>query len=68
MTAIAAIPPGETLGGRALRILLKNRSAVLWFSVIGLYAVVAVLGTVGALPDFQERGGGSYEPPSLSFA
>ena len=68
MTAIAAIPRGETLGGRALRILLKNRSAVVCFSVVGLYAAIAILGTVGALPDFQERVGGSYEPPSLSFA
>lgn len=68
MTAIAAIPRGETLGGRALRILLKNRSAVLCFSIVGLYAAVALLGYVGALPDFQERVGGSYEPPSLSFA
>jgi peptide/nickel transport system permease protein len=68
VTAIAAIPRGETLGGRALRILLKNRSAVVCFSVVGLYAAIAILGTVGALPDFQERVGGSYEPPSLSFA
>ncbi|MCH7708277.1 MAG: ABC transporter permease [Myxococcales bacterium] len=62
------MPRGETLGGRALRILLKNRSAVVCFGVVGLYAAIAILGTLGALPDFQERVGGSYQPPSLSFA
>lgn len=66
--AVATIPRGETLGGRALRILLKNRSAVVCFGVVGLYAAIAILGTLGALPDFQERVGGSYQPPSLSFA
>jgi len=72
VTATAAIPRdetrGETLGGRALRILLKNRSAVVCFSIVGLYAAVALLGYAGVLPDFQERVGSSYEPPSLSFA
>lgn len=66
--AVATIPRGETLGGRALRILLKNRSAMVCFGVVGLYAAIAILGTLGALPDFQERVGGSYQPPSLSFA
>ncbi len=68
MTAVAAIPRGETLGGRALRILLKTRTAVICFGVGGLDVASAILGYLGALPDFQERVGGSYEPPSLSFA
>ena len=66
--AVATLPRGETLGGRALRTLLKNRSAVVCFGIVGLYAAIAILGTLGALPDFEERVGGSYEPPSLSFA
>jgi len=68
VTAIASIPRGETLGERALRILLKNRSAVICFGVVGVYILIAILGSLGALPDFQERVGGSYEPPSLSAA
>jgi len=68
VSAIAEIPRGETLGGRALRILLSNRSAVIAFGVVGAYVLIAILGTLGALPDFQERVGGSYEAPSLSFA
>ncbi len=33
-----------------------------------MYLLVAILGYLGLLPDFQERVGESYEMPSLSFA
>jgi ABC-type dipeptide/oligopeptide/nickel transport system permease subunit len=68
MKTIVELPKGETLGGRALRILLKNRSAMISFGVVGVYILVAILGTLGLLPDFQERVGTSYEAPSLTFA
>jgi len=44
---------------------LRLRKYVLaCFGVVAAYAVVALAGYGGLLPDFQERVGGSYEPPS----
>jgi len=59
---------GESLGRRAARNLRRDRTAMVCFVVIAAYVGVALLGYTGLLPDFQERVGGSYEPPSLSFA
>lgn len=59
---------GESLGRRAVAILLRDRTAVACFVVIALYVTVGVLGYAGLLPDFQERVGGSYEAPSLDLA
>jgi peptide/nickel transport system permease protein len=59
---------GESLGRRALGMLLRDRLAVSCFAVTGVYVAVALLGYAGGLPDFQERLGASYEAPSLSFA
>ncbi|MFP6628258.1 MAG: ABC transporter permease [Myxococcota bacterium] len=59
---------GESLGRRAARNLRRDRTAMACFVVIAAYVGVALLGYTGLLPDFQERVGGSYEPPSLSFA
>ncbi len=59
---------GESLGGRAIRTLRRDRLAVACFAVIGLYVLVTVLGYAGALPDFQERVGEKYEPPSFTLA
>ena len=66
MTAAAApsqIPDGESLGLRAFRLLKKNRYALVCFSIVILYVLTAALGWLGWLPDFQERVGGSYDPP-----
>jgi peptide/nickel transport system permease protein len=41
---------------------------VFCFGVIVFYLLIALAGYLGLLPDFQERVGGSYEPPSWSFA
>jgi len=59
---------GESLGKRAIRTLRRDRLAVACFVVISLYVLVAVLGYAGALPDFQERVGGSYDAPSFEFS
>ena len=60
---------GESVGQRALKRLVRRKFVVLCFAVISVYLLIAVLGYLGLLPDFQQRVGGSYEPPSLeSFA
>lgn len=66
--SIAEIPRGESLGQRAVRLLLKNRTAVVCFSIVAVYVSIALLGWLGLLPDFQQRVGESYDPPSLEFS
>ncbi len=69
MNAIAS-PHGEEAGS-AHGVLDKLRQSKLvshCAALIALYIVVAMGGVLGALPDFQERVGGSYEPPSLALA
>jgi ABC-type dipeptide/oligopeptide/nickel transport system permease subunit len=58
--------PRNSLGRRALRQLLRRRQVVACFVIVALYLLVAVLGIVGLLPDYQERIGGAYEAPSLA--
>jgi len=58
----------DSLGRRALARLGRDRQAVLCLSIIGLYVGIALAGYAGLLPDFQERVGGSFEPPSLGFS
>lgn len=59
---------GESLGQRAFKKLLQKKFVVLCFVITMLYLLVAILGYLGLLPDFQQRVGGSYEAPSLEFA
>ena len=59
---------GESLGQRAYRKLLADRHVVACASLIIIYILIALLGYLGLLPDFQERVGGSYELPSFDFA
>lgn len=58
----------ESLGRRAIRRLLRKKFVVICFGVVAAYFLIALAGYAGLLPDFQQRVGGSYEPPSLSFA
>lgn len=60
--------PRDTLARRAWSRLRRDPQAVLCLAIIALYVAIALLGYVGLLPDFQERVGGSYEPPSWGFA
>jgi len=59
---------GQSLGQRALTILMRKRFVMICFGVVLVYLMVAALGHLGALPDFQERVGASYESPSLGIA
>jgi peptide/nickel transport system permease protein len=68
MRRTAASKRGESLGKRALTILMRKRFVVLCFAAVLVYIGVAALGYLGGLPDFQERVGTSYESPSLSVA
>lgn len=62
------IQHSESLGTRARKQLFKQKFIVACLIVVALYTFIAILGYLGLAPDFQERVGGSYEPPSLSFA
>ncbi len=59
---------GESLGKRALKRLKRKKFVLLCFAIVLLYILVAVLGYIGLLPDFQERVGESYEMPSFELA
>ena len=69
-TAGASTRPerGDSLGRRAVRTLRRDRIVLASFTVVAVYVIIALLGYAGALPDFQERVGAKYEPPSLSAA
>jgi peptide/nickel transport system permease protein len=59
--------PRENLWRRAARQLAKRKVVVACFAAIGLYLIIALLGVLGLLPDYQARIGGSYEPPNPSL-
>lgn len=61
-----AVPGG--LVARAVANLRRRRFVLFCGGVVALYTLVALAGYVGLLPDFQERVGGSYEPPTWSPA
>lgn len=57
----------DSLGKRAVRQLLKRKLTVLCFVILGIYVLIALLGIVGLLPDYQTRVGEPYQPPSGSL-
>lgn len=59
---------GESLGKRALKKLLKRKFVVLCFITVFIYTLIAILGYLDLLPDFQQRVGGKYEAPSWDVA
>lgn len=59
---------GESLGKRAFKKLIRKKFVMFCFGVVFFYILIAILGYLGLLPDYQQRVGGSYEPPSLEFA
>ncbi|MEZ4741832.1 MAG: ABC transporter permease [Bdellovibrionota bacterium] len=59
---------GESLSKRALRHLLARKSAVVCFLIIFFYLLIAIVGYLGFLPDFQERIGVPHESPAFEFA
>jgi ABC-type dipeptide/oligopeptide/nickel transport system permease subunit len=68
MKNIDSIARGESLGQRALRKLRKQKHTVFCAGVVSVYLIIAILGFLGLLPDFQTRVAATYEPPSLEFA
>ncbi len=61
-------PTASSLMRRATEILRRRRWVMACLGVVMGYVAIAIAGYLGLLPDFQERVGGSYEAPSLSFA
>jgi peptide/nickel transport system permease protein len=59
---------GESLGKRAWKRLTRQPHTLVCMGIIAFYVFLAVLGFMGLVPNFQERVGGSYEPPSWAFA
>jgi peptide/nickel transport system permease protein len=53
---------------RAVAAMRRRRLVGVCCGIIALYVAIAGAGYLGWLPDFQERVGGSYEPPSWSLA
>jgi peptide/nickel transport system permease protein len=60
--------PRESLGRRALRQLRTRRLVVASFAIVGLYLLIAAVGVLGFLPDYQARVGGSYQAPAASLS
>ncbi len=58
----------ESLGRRALKRLKRKKFVLVCFGVVFLYVLIALLGFLQLLPDFQERVGTSYEAPSWEIA
>lgn len=56
---------GQSLWQRAWGKLLRRKFNLVCIAVLVIYVVIALLGFADLLPDFQERVGGQYEPPSL---
>lgn len=64
---MSADRPRETLLRRALRQLVRRKLVVIAALVLAAYVIVALLGVLELLPDYQERVGGPYEAPSLAL-
>ena len=64
----ANAPSVKGLYQRAYRQLIQRKLVVVCFGIILVYLLVAVLGALDWLPDYQTRVGSDYEPPSLSVA
>ncbi|WP_141731163.1 ABC transporter permease [Oligoflexus tunisiensis] len=62
------INEGESPGKRAWQRFKRHKFNLICLGVILAYALIAVAGYFGVLPDFQERVGSANEAPSLSFA
>lgn len=56
---------GQSLWQRAWGKLTRRKFNLLCMAIIAGYVLIALLGFVDLLPDFQERVGGQYEPPSF---
>ncbi len=62
------INEGESPGKRAWNRFKRRKSSMICLTVILFYIVIALLGYVGLLPDFQKRVGTANEAPTLTAA
>ena len=60
--------PSETLVRRAMRQLMRRKLVIVSMAVLAAYLLIAALGLLDLLPDYQERVAGPYQPPSMSWA
>lgn len=58
----------NSLGARAIRQLKKKKMVLACFGIIAVYLIVAFLGMLNWLPDYQERIGTGYSAPDFSLA
>ena len=58
----------NSLGARAVRQLKKKKMVLACFGIIAIYLIVAFLGMLNWLPDYQERIGTGYSAPDFSLA
>jgi peptide/nickel transport system permease protein len=47
---------------------MRRRTVVACFAAVAVYALIALLGIFGLLPDYQARVGAAYQPPAGSLA
>lgn len=58
--------PKRSIWERSLSKLHKQTQVIVCFGIIGVYLLIALVGYLGLLPDFQQRLAESYARPSLS--
>jgi peptide/nickel transport system permease protein len=63
LDSIKKIPKGDTLGRRAWRRLSGSRLNLVCFVIIASYLLLAVLGYLGLIPDFQQQVAPKFTPP-----
>lgn len=59
----AVASKGDTLWARAFRRLKASPLTVFCFGIVGMYLLVAILGYMNLVPDFQVKVGEKYSPP-----
>lgn len=59
---------GQSISQRAWTRLKKKKFVLVCFCIVLVYLCTALLGYIDLLPDFQQRVGSSYEPPSISMS
>ncbi len=58
----------ESVTRRAIRRLLGKKMTIICMVIMAVYCLIAIIGYMDLLPDYQTRLAPSYEPPSLDFA
>ncbi|MGF1604291.1 MAG: ABC transporter permease [Thermosynechococcaceae cyanobacterium] len=67
-TAVFQAVPIDSPSRRVLRQLRRRKLVMVCFGIIAFYIVLAILGFLGVLPNYQVPVGEQYEAPALEFA